>query len=141
MPLTSAQLGAGTLTLGSGPLAASTQVTACSVNATENVTSSDPIKVLTLDQIDGDESVSFSYTLDGTFLQDDPGASSVVDWSWAQEGNTAAFTFVPNTDQGREVTGTIKSVVPLRIGGDEVESTMTSDFSWRLSGKPTIGTV
>ena len=141
MPISSSKLGAGTLTLGTGPLDVSIQVTACRLTPTENVTAGDAIKVLTLDQIDGDESVDYSFTLDGSFLQDDPGASSVVDWSWTNMGTEQSFTFVPNTAQGREATGTIKSVVPLSIGGEEVDATMSSDFSWRIKGTPTVGTV
>lgn len=141
MPLTSAKLGAGTLTVGAGPLDVSVQVTACRLTPAENVSTTDPIKVLTLDEIAGDETVDFAFTLDGSFLQDDPGLSSVVDWSWAQMGTEQPFTFVPNTAQGREASGTIKSVVPLSIGGDEVDARMSSDFSWRIKGTPTVGTV
>lgn len=140
MPIQSDQLGPGTLELGDGPLDVSLQVTACKITPSENVTSTDPIKVLGGDQLAGSEDVSFTYVLEGTFLQDLL-AAGVVDWSWSNAGTEQDFTFIPNDARARQVTGVVKPV-PLTIGGDEVEAgPMTSDFTWRCVGTPVFGAV
>jgi len=135
MPINSHLLGPGTLTLGAGPLDVSAQLTACRVNPKENVTTTEPVKVLSGEQLDGDESVDFEFTLEGKLLQD-LAAAGVVAWSWTNMGTEQPFTFVPNDAAARQVEGTIKSVVPISIGGDEVDARMTSDFTWRLKGTP-----
>lgn len=135
MPITSDQLGPGNLILGSGPLDVSLQVTACKVTASEQVTTREAKKVLGGEELPGSESVSFTYALEGTFLQDLI-AAGVVTWSWVNAGTEQAVTFVPNTARGRQVQGIIKPV-PLTIGGDEVEGEdLTSDFTWRFVGTP-----
>lgn len=137
MPIQSTQLGPGTLTLGSGPLDVSLQVTACKITPSEQVTSTDAIKVLGGGQIDGTESVDFTCVMEGTFLTDllDNG---VVAWSYANAGLEAAYVFTPNDAAGATLSGTIKSVVPLQVGGDEVEAgPMTAPFTWRLTDLPT----
>jgi hypothetical protein len=134
MPINSHLLGPGTLELGAGPLDVSAQLTACRVNPSENVTETDPIKVLSGEQLDGDESVDFSFTLEGTLLQD-LAAAGVVAWSWTNMGTEQPFTFIPNDAAARQVQGIVK-VVPISIGGDEIEKRMTSDFTWRIKGTP-----
>lgn len=136
MPIRSHQLGPGVLSLGAGPLDVSLQVTACRIVPAENVTSTDPIKVLGGGELPGSESVSFTWTLEGTFLQDllDNG---VVAWSWDNAGTEQPFTFTPESAAAASFAGTCKPV-PLQVGGDEVEGApMTSDFTWRCSEAPT----
>jgi hypothetical protein len=138
MPINSRKLGPGTLTLGSGPLSVESQLTACAVRVAESVsTTGERIKVLSGETKDGTvETPDYAFTLAGTFLQDDPGATSVVDWSWDNMGTEQPFVFVPNTAGGRRVTGTL---VPfgLDIGADEVDGEdMASDFTWRLTEEP-----
>lgn len=137
MPISSRKLGPGTLTIGAGPLDVSAQVIGCKVTPSEQVDSTDDLKVLTHEVLAGDETVTFDYVLEGSFLQDDPGASSVVDYSWAHAGEAVAVVFTPNTVAGREVSGTV-SMVPLSIGGDEADTRMTADFSWRFTADPTL---
>lgn len=139
MPIKSVVLGPGTLTLGTGPLDVSAQLTSCRVNPSENVTTGDAVKVLSGEELQADESVDFTYTLEGNLLQD-LDAAGVVDWSWAEAGTEQEFTFVPNTAEGRQVSGILKPV-PLAIGGDEVERRMASDFTWRCVGTPIFGAV
>lgn len=127
-------LGPGTLTLGAGALEVSAQLTSCRVNISENVTEGDAIKVLSGERLEADETVDYSYTLEGNLLQD-LAAAGVVDWSWINKGTEQAFTFVPNTARARQVAGVLKPV-PISIGGDEVERRMTSDFTWRIVGEP-----
>lgn len=135
MPISSRKLGPGTLTLGAGALEVNAQLTSCKVTPSESVTTTDPIKVLSGEQLDGDETATYTFVLEGTFLQDDPGVASVVDWSWDNMGTEQPVVFVPSTAGTREVTGTIIPV-PLTIGGDEVDTRMTSDFTWRFKGTP-----
>lgn len=134
------KLGPGQLELGAAPLEVNAQLTACKVTPSETVNATDPVKVLSGEQLDGEESATYAYALEGSFLQDDPGAASVVDWSWANAGTEQPFRFVPNDAGGREVAGTL-TPVPLTIGGDEVDTRMSSDFTWRIKGTPDMGTV
>lgn len=137
MPIVSRKLGPGTLTIGAGPLDVSSQVIGCKVTPAEQVDAADDLKVLTHEVLEGDESVTFDYTLEGSLLQDDPGATSVVDYSWDHAGEQVPVVFTPNTTSGRTVTGTV-SMVPLGVGGDESDVRMTSDFAWRFIGTPVL---
>lgn len=139
MPINSDLLGPGELTLGDGPLDISAQLTSCRVNVSENVSQADSIKVLTLEELEGDESVDFTFTLEGNLLQDLQ-AAGVVAWSWTNAGTEQEFTFVPNNARARQVSGILKPV-PISIGGDEVEQRMRSDFTWRIVGTPEFGAV
>jgi len=136
MPIQSHTLGPGLLVLGDGPLDVSAQLTACEVVPAEEVTSTDAISVLSGERLEGDEEVTFRYTLEGTFLQD-LALAGVVSWSWANAGTPQAFRFVPDNAAARQVEGIVKPV-PLRIGGDEVGARMTSDFTWRIVGTPDL---
>ena len=136
MPIVSDQLGPGTLTLGSGPLDVSLQVTSCRLVTSENVTRTEVVKVLGGEELPATESVTFSQTLAGSFLQD-LSAAGVVQWSHDQAGVDNAFSFVPNTARGRKVEGVL-SPIPLDFGGEEVEGApMSSDFTWRVTGDGT----
>jgi hypothetical protein len=137
MTIHSVKLGPGTLTLGSGtPLECSSQLTSCKVNPSESVTSTDAIKVLSGEQLAGSSSASFSFTLEGTFLQD-LGYAGVVAYSWTNAGELVPFTFTPNTAAGAVVTGNLYPV-PLAVGGDDPDGApLASDFTWRIDGTPT----
>lgn len=135
MPIISHKLGPGTLTLGAGALEANAQLTACKVTPSENVENSDAIKVLSGEQLDGDETATYSFVLEGTLLQDLNAVASVVAWSWANMGTVQTFLFVPSDAAGSEVAGDLIPV-PVAIGGDEMDARMTSDFSWRIKGTP-----
>ncbi len=137
MAISSSKLGPGTLTVGAGPLDASAQIIGCKVTPSEVVDQSDDLKVLTHEVLDGDETVTFDYVLEGELLQDAPGATSIVDYSWAHAGEVVPVVFTPNTAAGREVTGDV-TMVPLTIGGDEADVRMRSSFSWRFSGTPDL---
>ena len=135
MPINRTKLGPGTLTLGAGAMEVNAQLTSCAVVPAETVDTGDTIKVLSGETLAPDETATYAYTLEGTFLQDLGAVSSVVDWSWANKGTPQVFTFTPNTAAGTVVDGTLVPV-PLRIGGDEVDATMTADFTWRIQGEP-----
>ena len=138
MPINSRKLGPGTLHLGAGAMAVESQLSACRLNSAESVTTSgERLKALSGETKDTtSETADYAFTLDGSFWQDDPGASSVVDWSWDNMGTEQEFVFVPSTAGGRQVSG-ILIPVPLSIGGDDIEETdMASDFTWRIKGEP-----
>lgn len=136
MAVAAQTLGPGTLsfTVDGGGAAAdfSSQVTACEVQVSTDT--EDPIDVLSGEQIDGDSTEEF--TLAVTFLQDLT-AAGVVDWSWVNAGDTAAFIFVPNTVADRSVTGTVR-IRRLNIGGD-VKKKNTSEVEFTIIGVPTFG--
>lgn len=140
MPISTRKLGPGQLELGATPLEVNAQLTGCKVTPSESVSSTDAIKVLSGEQLEGDDDATYTFVLEGTFLQDDPGVSSVVDWSWNNMGTEQPFRFVPNDAAAREVSG-ILTPVPLTIGGDEVDARMSSDFTWRIKGTPDLDTV
>lgn len=139
--INSRPLGPGTLELGAGALAVESQLTACKVVPSETVESAERTKVLSGETKGGNESASYSFTLQGTFLQDDPGVASVVDWSWDNMGTEQPVVFTPSTEGGRVVTGTIVPV-PLQLGADEVDGPdMASDFTWRFTETPVLSTL
>lgn len=138
MPIKSYTVGPGTLTVGSGPLAVSAQFTSATLEVAENVTSTDPIPVLSGEDLPGDETVTFTYTLTGNVFQD-LAAAGLVDWSWTNKGTEQPFTFVPNTAEGRQVSGVLKPV-PISIGG-EAKTRGRSDIAWRCVGEPALGNV
>lgn len=140
MPISSRKLGPGQLELGAAALEVNAQLTGCKVTPSENVTTGEAIKVLSGERLEGDDDVTHAFVLEGNFLQDDPGVASVVDWSWANAGTPQEFRFVPNDVGTREVSG-ILTPVPLTVGGDEVDARMSSDFTWRITGTPVLGTV
>lgn len=133
MPIKSYKL-KGTLTIGTTPLDVSCQLTSCSVNPTENVDTEDAIHVLCGDTLPSVDTVDYTYTLSGTFLQD-LASGGVVDFTWTHKGQEVAFVFVPDDTGADKVNGTVR-VIPLTIGG-EVPSRPTSDFEWTIIGTPT----
>jgi hypothetical protein len=129
MAIQSFKMGPGTLKLDtSGSLDVSCQVVACTVTCEENVDTTDAVDVLCGEQLAGDETVTYSWTLEATLLQD-IAASGVVAWSWTNKGVEKPFEFIPNTVGARKVTGTIVPV-PIAVGG-EAKQRPTSDLTWR----------
>lgn len=147
MPIKSYKLGPGTLTLDDGtPFDLSLQVRGCKINPTENVTTTDAIKVLGVDagtgrpaELAAEDSASYTYTISGQVLQD-ISATGIVQWTWDHEGDTVDFTFVPSTAEGVEATGQCR-IVPLVFGGDDIDQRPSSDFEWRCPEKPALGPV
>lgn len=118
----------------------SAQMKACQVQAKENVKTVDAVPVMDGTEIAEEEDVTFDWTLSGTFLQD-LAAAGCVDWSWLNAGAEKAFMFIPDAPSLRGAKGTIKSVVPLTLGGEATKpkNRPTSDFEWRIKGTPTFG--
>ncbi len=142
MPVKSYKMGPGTLNLGAAAdlLDVSAQVRACTVKAAEKVERTDPIPVLSGEELAGDESTSYDWTITGNLIQDID-AAGVVDWSWTHAGEPMAFEFIPSTAAGRKVTGTLVPVF-LDFGGDvDLTKRPESAFTWRLTGTPTLSAV
>lgn len=138
MPIKSYLLGPGELELGSVPLDASAQMRQVIVRAAEKVTTSDPIPVLSGEELDGDESVDYEWIIVMTFLQD-LSENGTLDWSWENKGTAQPFTFTPSTSEGRVCSG-ILVPVPLELGGT-VDKTKRpeSATTWRIKGTPVLG--
>lgn len=138
MPIKSYLLGPGELELGSAPLDASSQMRQVVVKAAEKVTTSEPIPVLSGEELAGDEDVSYDWTIVLTFLQD-VSDNGTLDWSWENKGTPQAFKFTPSTTEGRACTG-ILVPVPLDLGGT-VDKTKRpeSTATWRIKGTPVLG--
>jgi len=139
MPIRTEFLGPGTLTLGAADLEVAGQIRNCRIEPSESVTTRNAIPVMSGEEIPEKNSVTVSYTLAGTLLQD-WSTAGVVAFSWANEGDEVEFTFTPKTG-GPTFTGTVV-MVPLTVGGDVVRTDAdgdppAADFSWRCQGKPT----
>lgn len=136
MAVNSTKLGPGTLTLGeTGTLMdASCQLTGAVVEWDKD--KADDIRVLCGDVVAG--GTTYSASVSGTFLQDLAEEEGLVAFTWANKGQSVAFTFVPNTAAGATVTGTL-IVDPIAVGGtDDYGSTLTSDFEWACVGEPEL---
>jgi hypothetical protein len=96
-------------------------------------------KVLGGDELPAQDRVTYTYTLSGTLIQD-IAATGVVTWSWNNEGEEVDFTFVPADDEARQWSGVVR-VIPLTVGGDDIEGRPTSEFEWSCIGKPTPAAV
>ena len=128
MTIASYKLGDGTLKFGAGLTQnASCQVTACEVTAAENVTTGDDLTVLCGDVLAGEETVLYTWQLAFSVVQD-LATAGIIAWSWTNKGTDQDFEFIPSTDEGRKVTGTVR-VIPIKVGG-EVTTRPTADNTW-----------
>jgi hypothetical protein len=137
--INSYKLGPGTLTFGAlGAQNASAQITKGAVEASENVKSTDAVKVLSGDELAQQDSVSLAWKLTGSVIQDIQ-AAGLVAYTWDNASAEVPFNFVPNTVEARGVTGTVR-IVPLTVGGD-VDIRNTSAISWTIIGTPVLDDV
>jgi hypothetical protein len=142
MTIKSYKMGPGSLQLGAGGtlLAVAPQVRAFTVKAAERLTRTDPVPVLSGEELAAEEDVDYDWTVTGTFIQDIE-ANGVLDWSWTNKGTPQAFTFIPNTAKARKVTGTLVPI-PLDVGGDvDLTKRPEVSFTWRLTADPVMGAV
>lgn len=136
MPITSYKNIDGTMTLGASDLDVAAQVISAAVVPSEKVKETDPIPVLSGEELEGSSSSSLSYRLKGKFLQDG-GAAGVVAFSWTNAGDEVEFVLKPNDASAASITGTVR-IVPLQIGGDVSKTDPAqSDFDWVIIGTPT----
>lgn len=130
MAIKSNKLGAGTLKFGEvgDEEEFASQVTAVKLSPTIN--EDDDINVLSGETLDGDETEE--WTLNGTFLQDYSGLTSLIVWCKENSGVTMPFTFTPTTTAGLTVIGEVK-IRPVELGGD-VKTRNTTDFEFKGVG-------
>lgn len=127
-------VGPGVLNLGApaSVRAFASQCTKCTL--TPKVDTSDPINVLSGEQVAGDRTES--WTLDGTILQDLGAVTSLVEWLFTNRGTTVDFEYTPASAKTRGVRGQVQ-IEAVPIGGD-VKTKPTSDFSFQLVGEPEL---
>lgn len=128
----------GTLELGAGPLAVEGQVLACEIVPSEKVTETDPIPVLSGEELAGDSSSSISYRLKFSVFQDLRSAG-IVAYSYTHAGESVPFTFTPTDDATHAASfeGDVW-VVPIKVGGKVSKTERAqSDADWRIEGTPT----
>ncbi|MGO3662423.1 hypothetical protein [Microbacterium gubbeenense] len=128
-------LGPGTLTLGA---VGDMRQFAAHTTATSLVPSYSDGDVLNL--LDGSTETEVdeeTWALEGTFRQELE-TDAIEDWCLTHAGEEMTFTFTPVDSVSKSYTGTVK-IRAVNIGGD-VKTKNTSDFSFPLNGRPTIGT-
>lgn len=130
------KMGPGSLVIGETgtPLEISCQITACTVEFETDA--EDDVPTLCGGTLAGDETETA--TLTGTIIQDlsDDG---IVEYTWANSGTVQPVVFIPNTDVGKQILGSVK-IRSLNVGGD-VKTSPTSDFEWPFVGLPTMEAV
>lgn len=108
------KLGPGVLSIGSAGSAHDVSKRCKSVKITWAVNSEDSSLMLSGDVESGD--TTYTPTLEATLAQDDLVDGSFIRWSWAEKGETHAYSFTPYTG-GVSITGDLV-VLPLDVGGD-----------------------
>lgn len=76
--------------------------------------------------------------LEGTFVQDFDLAEAdggVTDYLWNHDLEQVAFTFTPD-ETPLVISGTVTIEVPASTYGGDVNTRITSDFSWNIEGDP-----
>lgn len=138
MAIESYTMGPGSLALGAGPLAVAAQVSEFSIECAEAVTKTPPKRMLSgEDKVTADK-VTYEWKAIGV-IQQDLAAAGVVAYSWDNMGDEVAFVFIPNTAEGRKVTGILR-LVPIKVGGkagDDPDSAVT----WAIVGTPVLAAV
>lgn len=135
MAVESHKLGPGTLSLGETGSAREFGAACRNARVVPSASEGDTLVVLSGDET-SDEGTE-TWTLEGTVLQAYD-ATTLLAWCAEHSGEDVPFTFKPNSDQVLEVTGTCK-VRAVAVGGD-VNTRATSDFNFKVIGKPTFDT-
>lgn len=136
MTANAVRFGPGTLKLGTAPgTDYSCQVQSLAVVPEKD--EGDPIKLLCGDSIPG--SISYSFNLTGTVLQDLGTAAGLAHFTWTNMGLPVAFEYTPTTSATTKAVGTV-IVDPVTIGTSdgEVGDVLTSDIEFAIVGTPTV---
>jgi hypothetical protein len=133
MAVQSYTLGPGTLVLGTDPadISMQTQLKSFRVECTESVKSTDPVPVLSGDELVTPDVVTRAWKITAKIVQDIAAAGTVA-YTWDNAGDVVAFVFIPNTVGARKVTG-VTRLVPISVGGD-ARTQPDSDISWTAGG-------
>jgi hypothetical protein len=129
------KLGPGTLTVGEE----TDDVTPmdCHISAGEFATDKsqdDPIPVLCGSKVAS--AAEYTATIGGTVLLDLADPNSIFYYSHAHKGEQVPVHYVPNTEVGLDIAGTI-TMDPLGIAGD-IGQNATADFEWDFVEFPEI---
>jgi hypothetical protein len=129
----------GTLNLGptgTGQIDMSCQITNA-VLKTAYTDDGDPVTVLCGTTVPAGQKVD-GRTLDGTIVQDfdyQEADGGVIDYLWNHELEVVDFSFVPNTVGAPTITGQVQLTIPEETYGGDVETRLTSDFSFKIQGE------
>lgn len=129
-------VGPGVLTIGDTTGIAAFDKTCKAAKIVPSVNKGEPTTVLNGDVLPGKRTET--YQLELTLLDDFGKTASNVEWLWEHSGELHPFTYQPNNDTTRTITGEL-IVDPIAIGGD-VGSTPEQSVTLDLTGKPTFGT-
>lgn len=127
-------LGPGSLKIGATASARewAGDLTKCTL--TPNTSGEDPTPLLDGTDLDGEETTTWE--LGGTIV-DDFDYDSLQNFCIANAGKVLPFMWTPNNTGGTDYSGSVK-IRPIAIGGD-VKKKNTNDFTFPLTGQPTVG--
>lgn len=132
MPIIDSRLKTGVLAFGGAtPRDFSCQPT--NVKLTPSTNTEDPVETLCGLSIAG--AGSTTWVLAGTAIQDFDDVSGFVLFAFNNDGETVPFTWTPNPDSGTW-SGTC-IVQAVELGGD-VNTRLTTDFTFSVNGKPLL---
>jgi len=138
MAITESRLKDGVLKLGTTPteLDFSCQVTNVRINSSYD-DDGDAVETLCGDQIPAGRKLG-GRALAGTVIQDWTAAdtASIVDFVWDHDLEVMAFTYTPNAE-GPTITGEVRLEVMSETYGGDVNTRITSDFEWSITGEVT----
>ena len=80
-------------------------------------------------------SVTYSFHISGNVDTDVADAAGLFAMSQEEKGTEQSFIYIASTEAGTSATGRLV-IDPLDFGGDEMGSTMTSDFDFTIVGDP-----
>lgn len=132
MTAVDSRLKRGTLLLGVTPgLDISCQVTNCRIKS--NYNTDDSQETLCGDVLAGATTLK-SRSLAGTVIQDFDDDTGFIEWCFANDLTDQSFTFTPNQTGAPTYTGIVTVQVPDETSGGDVNTRLTSDFDWQMSG-------
>lgn len=129
----------GTLELGptATSLDMSCQITNCVITSAYS-DDGNPVTTLCGDQKPAPRKLD-GRKLDGTFVQDfdiPEATGGVIDYIWNHDLEVVAFTFTPD-ETPLVIKGSVMLEVPGSTYGGDVNTRLTSDFSWNIQGDVT----
>lgn len=140
MTINTTKVGPGVLSINA--LTFGAQCKSAELQVTENVDSTDKVKVLSGEELAGTDTATYTYQLVVTWLQDlgQPASSGIVAFSWANAGAVKAFIYTPNNAAAagsKTWTGNLR-VVPLNVGGDVQDAPAESQTTFAIIGTPVV---
>lgn len=132
------KLGPGVLKIGAtgSEVDYAAQITGCTVKWDKD--KEDDTPVLSGGSLTGD--TTYTASLAANLFQDLGEPAGLVAYSWANKGTEVEVTFIPSTDAGQQVTGTV-IVDPIDVGGEEAKGRPRSDIEWAFVGEPALSAV